>query len=69
MVTRTSKRKKKLLVEEESESKQEEDIEAAIEEAISRVVRIEEARNKLRDLIASIIVVEPTTTHTQVVAQ
>lgn len=70
MVTPTSKRKEKLLVEEESESKQEEDVEVAIEEAICRVVRIEETRNNLRDLIASIVVVEPaTTTHTQVVAQ
>lgn len=61
--------KKKILEENESESEWGKDVDAAIEQAISRVIRTEEARNNLRDLIASITTKElaaakpaPTTT-------
>lgn len=53
------KREEKILEEEKSESEWEEDVDTAIEQAISRVVRIKEVRSSLIDLIASITTVEP----------
>lgn len=43
-----------------SESDWEDDVDVATEQAISKVVRTEEARSSLRDLIASITPKEPT---------
>ena len=47
------------MVKEEPESEWEEDVDAAIEKAISRVARTKEGRSSLRDLIASINAEEP----------
>ena len=58
-MTPTSKGKEKILVEEESKSEWEEDADAVIEEYISKVAQIKEARSDLRDLIANIIAEEP----------
>lgn len=52
------KREEKILEEEKSESEWEEDVDAAIEEAISRVTRIEESDSSLSDLIISITIDE-----------
>ena len=60
-VTPMRKGKKKLFVEEVSESEWEEDVDTAIEEAISIVARTEEVRSSLRDLITSITTEEPPT--------
>ena len=69
-VTPTSKGKKKILVEEESESEWEKDVDAVIEEDISKVTQTKEARSDLRDLIANIISEEPAaTTPTQAATQ
>lgn len=51
--------KEKTLVEKKSESKWKEDVDAAIEEAINRVTRTEEAKSSQIDLIANIITEEP----------
>lgn len=52
----TGKGKKKILINEESETKEEEDIDASLEEPISRATRIEEEKKSLREIFASIIV-------------
>lgn len=57
-MTLTCKGKEKMLVKKESESEWEEDVDAAIEEAISRVTRTEEADSSLSDFIISITVEE-----------
>ena len=57
-MTLTCKGKENMLVKEESESEWEEDVDAAIEEAISRVTRIEESDSSLSDLIISITIDE-----------
>ena len=63
VVTPKSKGKKKILIEEEeTELKWEEDIDAAIEEAINKATRLEEAKRSLREIIANITVEQPTTT-------
>ena len=70
VVTPKSKGKKKILIEEEeTELKWEEDIDAAIEEAINKATRLEEAKRSLREIITSITAEQPATTSTLAAAR
>lgn len=61
-MTPLCKRKEKISKDEKSESDWEEDVDVVIEQAISRVTRIEEARSILRDIFTSITAYEPAAT-------
>lgn len=50
------------MIDEESETEEEEDVDATLEEAISRAAGTKEAERSLRELIASIIVEQPAAT-------
>lgn len=50
------------MIDEESETEEEEDVDAALEEAISRAAGTKETERSLRELIASIIVEQPAAT-------
>lgn len=50
-----------MIDEEETEYKWEKDVNTAIEEAINRATRIEEAKRSLREIIASITIEQPVT--------
>lgn len=67
-MTPQSKGKEKILIEEESEIEEEEDIDATLEEAISRAINIEKAKRSLREIIASITAKKPATTTSTLVA-
>lgn len=58
-MTPSRKGKEKISKDEKSELDWEEDMDAVIEQAISRIIRIEEARSNLRDFITNIIAYEP----------
>ena len=61
-MTPNRKGKEKILIDEESETKEEEDIDATLEEAIKRAARIKEAKRSLKEIIASITTKQPATT-------
>lgn len=50
------------MIDEESETEEEEDVDAALEEAISRAARTKEVERSLRKIIASITVEQPAAT-------
>lgn len=60
IMTPKSKDKENILIDEESETDEEEDIDAALKEAISKVTRAEEAKRSSLKIIASITVEQPT---------